>query len=104
MNNSYEYDRESIAQRNWLYGGWVQTISTIGKLIPIALIIVFGLWKGNNDILGIASGAPTVEISLGAAILATLWAYDGWMLVGFVAGEMKNPAKMLPRAIRVLLL
>lgn len=81
------------------YGGWVQMISTLGKLIPIALIIIFGLWKGNNNVLGMASGVTNVEISMGAAILATLFAYDGWMLVGFVAGEMKNPEKMLPRAI-----
>ena len=26
-------------------------------------------------------------------------AYDGWMNVGFMAGEMKNPQKNLPRAI-----
>ncbi|BAU26368.1 serine/threonine exchange transporter (LAT family) [Aneurinibacillus soli] len=83
------------------YGGLVQTISTVGKLIPIALIIIFGLWKGNNDVLGMASGVTNVEISMGAAILATLFAYDGWMLVGFVAGEMKNPEKLLPRAIIV---
>jgi APA family basic amino acid/polyamine antiporter len=36
---------------------------------------------------------------MGAAILATLWAYDGWNLVGFVAGEIKNPARILPKAI-----
>ncbi|GEN34536.1 MULTISPECIES: APC family permease [Aneurinibacillus] len=81
------------------YGGIVQTLSTVGKLIPIALIIVFGIWKGNNEVLGIGSGISSTEVSLGAAVLATLWAYDGWMLVGFVAGEMKNPAKLLPRAI-----
>lgn len=39
------------------------------------------------------------EISMGGAVLATLWAYDGWMNVGFMAGEMKNPAKTLPIAI-----
>jgi APA family basic amino acid/polyamine antiporter len=36
---------------------------------------------------------------MGAAVLATLWAYDGWMNVGFMAGEMKNPSKTLPRSI-----
>jgi APA family basic amino acid/polyamine antiporter len=80
------------------YGGFVQTAATLGKMIPIALIAVFGVWKGNGQILHMESGVTT-EISMGAAILATLWAYDGWMLVGFMAGEMKNPAKVLPRAI-----
>jgi APA family basic amino acid/polyamine antiporter len=41
----------------------------------------------------------TQSFSMGAAVLATLFAYDGWMNVGFMAGEMKNPSKILPRAI-----
>ncbi len=81
------------------YGGIVQTAATIGKLIPIMLIAVFGILRGNSQILDMSSGVTTASISMGAAILATLWAYDGWMMVGFVAGEMKNPAKVLPRAI-----
>ncbi|MGD8191184.1 APC family permease [Brevibacillus ginsengisoli] len=81
------------------YGGYIQTAATIGKLIPIALIIVFGIWMGNSQVLHMPSGLPATHISMGAAILATLWAYDGWMLVGFVAGEMKDPGKILPRAI-----
>ncbi|MFC7373139.1 APC family permease [Fictibacillus iocasae] len=80
------------------YGGFVQNVATVGKMIPITLIAVFGIWKGNEQILSVSSGAA-VEISMGAAILATLWAYDGWLMVGFVAGEMKNPAKILPKAI-----
>ncbi|WP_164988881.1 APC family permease [Fictibacillus sp. S7] len=80
------------------YGGIVQNIATIGKLLPIVLIVVFGIWKGNEQVLNAGSGF-TGEISMGAAILATLFAYDGWLMVGFVAGEMKNPAKILPKAI-----
>lgn len=80
------------------YGGFIQSVATAGKLIPIALIAIFGLWKGNGQILGMSSGAGQAA-GMGAAILATLWAYDGWIGVGFVAGEMKNPARQLPQAI-----
>ena len=80
------------------YGGFIQSVATAGKLIPIALIAIFGLIKGNGQILGMPSGAGQAA-GMGAAILATLWAYDGWIGVGFVAGEMKNPAKQLPQAI-----
>jgi APA family basic amino acid/polyamine antiporter len=80
------------------YGGFVQNIFTLGKLIPIALIAIFGITNGNEQILSSPSGSVT-EISMGAAILATLFAYDGWLMVGFVAGEMKNPGKTLPKAI-----
>lgn len=80
------------------YGGMIQSAATVAKLVPIALIVVFGLWKGNAQILSMPSGASD-SAGMGAAVLATLWAYDGWIGVGFVAGEMKNPAQMLPRAI-----
>jgi APA family basic amino acid/polyamine antiporter len=80
------------------YGGWIQSGATAGKLIPIALIAIFGLVKGDQDIFGVTSGVSQAA-GMGSAILATLWAYDGWIGVGFVAGEMKNPAKQLPQAI-----
>jgi len=80
------------------YGGIIQSVATAAKLIPIVLIAAFGLWKGNSQILAMTSGV-TESAGMGAAVLATLWAYDGWIGVGFVAGEMKNPAKLLPRAI-----
>jgi basic amino acid/polyamine antiporter, APA family len=80
------------------YGGWIQTVSTIGKLIPIFAIAIFGIVQGDTQILGMESGS-TQSINMGAAVLATLFAYDGWINVGYMAGEMKNPAKTLPRAI-----
>lgn len=80
-------------------GSKVQFFATIGKLIPIFVIIIFGLVKGqahsfsmpNTDVVG-AGG-------FGAAMLGTLWAYDGWVGVGNMAGELKNPKKDLPKAI-----
>ncbi|MEW8986583.1 MAG: amino acid permease, partial [Bacillus sp. (in: firmicutes)] len=80
------------------YGGFIQTVSTIGKLIPIIFIATFGMFQGDIQILNMDSG-DSRSFSMGAAVLATLWAYDGWMNVGYMAGEMKNPSKTLPRAI-----
>ncbi|GIM45272.1 serine/threonine exchanger SteT [Collibacillus ludicampi] len=79
------------------WGGWIQTAATLGKLMPIALIAIFGIWKGHGQLWN--TGELSSQTNMGVAILATLWAYDGWILIGLVAGEMKNPAKMLPRAI-----
>ncbi len=80
------------------YGGLIQSAATAAKLVPIILIAVFGLWQGNGQILNMPGGIGETA-GMGAAVLATLWAYDGWINVSFVAGEMKNPAKELPRAI-----
>ena len=80
------------------YGGIIQTLSTIGKLIPIIFIAVFGVTQWEMPVFNIDT-ETTAKVTMAGAILATLWAYDGWINVGFMAGEMKNPQKTLPRAI-----
>lgn len=80
-------------------GGVIQVLATIGKLVPVAAIIVFGLISGP-----VAQDAATAQTAaqgtgFGMAILGTLWAYDGWIGVTNMAGEVKNPAKVLPKVI-----
>lgn len=80
------------------YGGWIQTLATAGKLIPVAGIIVFGLVSGGAPGFG-GIGTAAAGAGFGAAILGTLWAYDGWIGVTNMAGEIPNPAKTLPKVI-----
>ncbi|TDT61300.1 APC family permease [Fonticella tunisiensis] len=81
-------------------GSKVQFISTVGKLIPIFAIIVFGLVKGQaHSFSNTVSTGSAGAAGFGAAVLGTLWAYDGWIGVGNMAGELKNPKRDLPRAI-----
>ena len=75
-------------------------ITTTGKMIPIAAIIIFGLLFGNQH----AFGQTVTEVQhatggFGVAVLATLFGYDGWILIANLGGEMKNPQRLLPRAI-----
>ncbi|HWR38812.1 MAG TPA: amino acid permease [Patescibacteria group bacterium] len=80
--------------------GRVQMVATACKLIPIVLLVVFGLWKGNGQVLGMSAGtAGAAAPVFSVAVLATLFAYDGWAQVAALGGEIKNPAKILPRAI-----
>lgn len=83
------------------FGGKVQTIATIGKLVPLILIIVFGFIKGEPASVVSPMVGPDVNFvtALGQVLIATLFAYDGWLNVGSIAGEMKNPGKDLPKAI-----
>jgi APA family basic amino acid/polyamine antiporter len=82
--------------------GLIQTVSTVGKLLPLALIIVFGFIKGNgnNPIMQpmVAEGLSPMSV-IGQVLIAILFAYDGWINVGAIAGEMKDPGKDLPKAI-----
>lgn len=78
--------------------GYLQVVATFCKLVPIALLTIFGIWKGNGAVLNMSTGASVVG-PFSVAIIATLFAYDGWAQVASVAGEIKNPGKILPRAI-----
>ena len=82
--------------------GTIQTVSTVCKLIPLGLIIVFGFIKGSGDnpIMNplVAEGIRPMGV-IGQLLVAILFAYDGWINVGALAGEMKNPGKDLPKAI-----
>lgn len=83
-------------------GGIIQNIATLCKLLPILLIMIAGFIKGsgNNDIFMPLVG-ENVNVSgvIGQVLIAVLFAYDGWLNVGTIAGEMKNPGKDLPKAI-----
>ena len=77
-------------------------------MIPLAVIILFGFYKGTISNSFIPILFPVIPHGLSGvslfnvftqAIIACIFAYDGWMFVGSVAGEMENPQKNLPKAI-----
>ena len=81
--------------------GLVQTLATIGKVIPLILIAIFAFIKGSgtNPILSpmVGEGLSTGTV-LGSVLIAILFAYEGWINVTPVVGEMKDPGKDLPKA------
>lgn len=83
------------------YGVWLQTLATIGKLLPIAAIIVFGLINGTAHEINFASVGQMKGASTAAALLGVLWAYDGWVTTCTLAADMKNPEKDIPKAVVV---
>lgn len=68
------------------------------------VIVIFGL--RNVDTLPanfmnfneLTSGTVTLS-SLFTAMLAAFWAYQGWVSVGFIGGEIKDPNKNIPKGI-----
>ena len=86
-------------------GNGIQVVAGVIKLIPLAIIIVAGLIKGPSVGNGVANLHPfigqnsSLSAVLAGGILATLFAYQGWIDGGAIAGEMKNPGKDLPRAL-----
>ena len=82
------------------YGALVQNLLTlikIGSLIGISLVLFFSV-KGSADhfFAPPAGGSPPFSFSaFGIAMIGALWAYEGWHLLTFAAGEVKNPQRNL---------
>jgi basic amino acid/polyamine antiporter, APA family len=86
-------------------GGTTQNIFMILKLIAIAGLVVFGLMvspaAGVNATTTVNS-SPTIWnsiIAFGAALIPVQFAYGGWQTACFVAGEVREPRKNLPRGL-----
>lgn len=57
-----------------------------------------GLRQTGGKCDGVAAGAMGGIAGFGAAMLGALWAYDGWNNCSAMCGEIRNPARNIPRA------
>jgi basic amino acid/polyamine antiporter, APA family len=82
-------------------GGNVQVGVTIVKVGLIVLLIVVGLTFPGGNTTNFTSQIPAAGGIAGffAALVAALWAYDGWNNVSMVSSEVKNPQRNLPLAL-----
>jgi len=86
------------------FGGFVQNVFTCMKLAAIGGIVFLGFLfgKGSVDHFFPLWGSPssgTLLSAIGVAMIATLWSYDGWNGLTYLAGEVKEPQKTIPRAL-----
>ncbi|MGH9902644.1 MAG: APC family permease, partial [Pyrinomonadaceae bacterium] len=87
-----------------VFGGRVQTVLTAAKVAGIAAIVlgVFLFAPGvswgelSSDL---RTQGLTFTQAFGAAMLAALWAYDGWNNMPMAAGEVREPGRNVPRAL-----
>jgi len=80
-------------------GGEVQVAVTGIKVALIFFIIVAGLSFGKAHAVAAGVTVPLTGAGFFAALVAALWAYDGWNNVSMVASEVRNPQRNLPRAL-----
>jgi amino acid transporter len=80
-------------------GGNVQVAVTAVKVALIAFIIIVGLGWGHPHAAAAGAAAPLTTAGFFAALVASLWAYDGWNNVAMVASEVRDPQRNLPRAL-----
>jgi|TARA_B100001079_G_scaffold177839_2_gene152799 APA family basic amino acid/polyamine antiporter len=85
-------------------GAQFQNLFTLTKLAAIFGIIVLGLSldggsASNLEPLFTKNSFSTLIGSLGLAMVAVLWTFDGWIFVTYVAGEIKDPGRNIPLSI-----
>lgn len=85
-------------------GGQVQIAVTAVKLGLIVALIIAGLTWGQGTFAHVSDKIPANPGGLSgffAALVAALWAYDGWNNAGMLGSEIENPQRNLPRALLV---
>ena len=86
-------------------GTATQNIFMVLKLIAIAALVVIGLTVSSPAPLSVARAAASsastwqLLIAFGAALIPAQFAYGGWQTACFVAGEVREPRKNLPRGL-----
>jgi basic amino acid/polyamine antiporter, APA family len=86
-------------------GAVLQNIATWAKFAAIGGFIVLGLalgrgsWSHYSGAIPATTGSLPLLTAVGVALIAVFWAYDGWVYITFVAGEVKDPKRNLPRTL-----
>ncbi len=81
-------------------GALVQKSFTFAKVVGLLIIIGGAFFLGHNAGTETAAAMPRFSLShFGIALIACLLAYDGWVQVTFVAGEIRNPKRNILRAL-----
>lgn len=84
-----------------------ENVTTGTKVVAMTLVAVLALGVallgGGSGVGGeVGPGAASGGVAwagVGVALVAALWAYDGWADLTFMAGEVKDPARTFPRAL-----
>lgn len=91
-------------------GGGLSNIITIIVVISLIAIIIMGLTMGGgswSNLTTKASSYPPDKMGedfgllkvIFGTMLASFWAYEGWINIGFVGDEIKNPQRNIPKIL-----
>jgi len=90
-------------------GAVLQNLATWAKFAAIAVFVLLGLAIGKGSwsnfaaagTAGFTGGLTPMQLVplVGVALIAVFWAYDGWVYITWVGGEVKHPQKTIPQAL-----
>jgi APA family basic amino acid/polyamine antiporter len=88
-------------------GSALVNVATWAKFAAMAAFVLLGLtigkgsWSNYKVSLPLDQPASLTHVisGFGVALIAVFWAFDGWVYVTWVAGEIKNAQRVLPKAL-----
>lgn len=84
------------------YGSGLQRILTVLKVLAIVLVVLGILFSGKGNWTNLQSTTVT-ELNWLTAFMAAMagafWAYDGWNNITFIAGEVREPQRHIPKGL-----
>lgn len=91
------------------WGTVLQNLATWAKFAAMAAFVILGFAIGKGDWhhfsaapgqgLTLGLNAGQLISAFGVALIAVFWAYDGWVYITWVSGEVKDPRRNVPRAM-----
>jgi basic amino acid/polyamine antiporter, APA family len=81
-------------------GGRTQSALMVMKIVAISALVIAGLaLTSKHETITTAEERHSSLTSFGAAMVPVLFAYGGWQTANFLAAEVKEPKKNLPRGL-----
>jgi APA family basic amino acid/polyamine antiporter len=96
--------------RSTRIGAGIQSLATVSKVGFLAALIVLPFLYRGADSMNLqplwsppagTEGFSAFARALGLAMIAVLWPYDGWINLGPVAEDIRDPMKNVPRAMAI---
>ncbi len=83
-------------------GGRTQSAFMVMKIVAIAALVIGGFALTNSHMTTTTAAEQHWSLtSFGAAMVPVLFAYGGWQTANFIAAEVKEPKKNLPRGLMI---
>jgi APA family basic amino acid/polyamine antiporter len=84
------------------HSAWTQNLTTTVKVALFTVLIILAFLIGKGSLSRVAEGRPMGDVKLGIAmtqLFYVMFAYSGWNAASYLAGEVKDPARILPRSL-----
>jgi basic amino acid/polyamine antiporter, APA family len=90
-------------------GGRVQVVFTVAKVAAILFLVIAAFVFGSGSFANLSLSSELSSVPAGTALVfalamamnKALWSYDGWNNLTYVAGEVRNPQRTIPRGLMI---